>query len=128
MKFLIKAALWLGLLAAVVGLVMALWNWLMPALFTNAQPITYWQALGILVLSKILFGGAPGHWRGRHPHWNNMTAQEREQIRRHFKRRWGAGSDGRFGAHETEDSARCSSYSTSPDLREHKTDERGEKA
>ncbi len=34
----------------------ALWNWLMPALF-GWHVITYWQALGVLVLSKIFFGG-----------------------------------------------------------------------
>lgn len=34
----------------------ALWNWLMPEIF-NLGEITYWQGMGILVLSKILFGG-----------------------------------------------------------------------
>ena len=33
-----------------------LWNWLMPAMF-GLQTVTFWQALGLLVLSKILFGG-----------------------------------------------------------------------
>src|SRR5690606_39508079 len=49
-----------------------LWNWLMPDLFGVPQ-IDFWQALGLLVLSKILFGwkGGPGkpswkeHWRSR---------------------------------------------------------------
>ena len=41
-----------------------LWNWLMPDLF-GLQTITYWQALGILVLAKLIFGmggGCGGAW------------------------------------------------------------------
>jgi len=50
--------------ALFVFVVMQLWNWLMPALF-GLKLITYWQALGLLVLSKILFGGfRGGHGRG----------------------------------------------------------------
>ena len=37
-------------------IVMHLWNWLLPALF-GWREITFWQALGILVLCRILFGG-----------------------------------------------------------------------
>ena len=74
---------------AVLGwLVMALWNWLLPTLFAGAQPVGYWQALGLLLLCKILFGGWRGgrHRRGRngHPRLAGMTAQEREQ----FRSRW----------------------------------------
>jgi hypothetical protein len=36
--------------------VMHLWNWLLPMLFGWRQ-ITFWQALGLLVLCRILFGG-----------------------------------------------------------------------
>lgn len=46
--------------------VMWLWNWLMPVLF-GLHVITFWQALGILVLSKILFSG----FRGR-PGWGGI--------------------------------------------------------
>ncbi len=51
---------------AVVGLailfgfiIMWLWNWLMPELFGFAA-ITYWQAVGIFILFKILLGGCGG--------------------------------------------------------------------
>ena len=37
-------------------IIMWLWNWLMPDLFGLAT-ITYWQAVGIFILLKILFGG-----------------------------------------------------------------------
>ena len=41
-------------------LVQLLWNWLMPTLF-SLKAITYWQAFGIVVLAKILFGGFSPH-------------------------------------------------------------------
>lgn len=45
------------IIAGVIGLaVKLLWNWLMPELF-GLNKITYWQGAGILVLSRILFGG-----------------------------------------------------------------------
>lgn len=78
---------------AVVGwVVMLLWNWLLPALFTGAQPVSYWQALGILLLSKMLFGGfrCGGHerWREHRQRWESMTPEEREQLKSRFKSRW----------------------------------------
>ncbi|MDR1936143.1 MAG: hypothetical protein LBS49_11310 [Candidatus Accumulibacter sp.] len=85
-------------IAVLGGLVMLLWNWLMPALFTGLGSIDYWQALGILLLCKILFGGR-GHWRGHHPRWDSMSAEEREQLKRHFGRH----GERRFGFHGDED-------------------------
>jgi len=35
--------------------VMLLWNWLMPAIF-GLGAITYWQAFGLVVLAKLIFG------------------------------------------------------------------------
>ncbi len=71
-------------IAVLGGVIMLLWNWLMPALFEGAHSIGYLQALGILVLSKILFGGlrghgCPGRWR-RHHHWHHMSPEEREKF------------------------------------------------
>jgi hypothetical protein len=65
-------------------LVQALWNWLMPGLF-SLKAITYWQAFGIVILAKILFGGVAQHHPGRHyRHWM-----------RHHKRwkDWNGGDD-----------------------------------
>ncbi|HEY5994503.1 MAG TPA: hypothetical protein VIU46_07890 [Gallionellaceae bacterium] len=72
-------------IAALGYVVMLLWNWLLPALFEGAHEISYLQALGVLLLSKILFGGmrghgCPGRWRHRHHHWENMTPEEREKF------------------------------------------------
>jgi hypothetical protein len=44
------------ILLGVTWIVMALWNCLLPDIL-GVKSITYWQAMGILILSKILFGG-----------------------------------------------------------------------
>ena len=55
MKGVLKVILGIALLVAIVGfLVQFLWNHLMPEIF-NLPFITIWQALGLLLLSKILF-------------------------------------------------------------------------
>jgi hypothetical protein len=96
LKCLVGIPLWIALIAAVIWLVMALWNWLMPALFMGARPIDYWQALGLVVLCKILFGHGPGRWGGRR-RWERMTAdmtpEEREQFKSRFGRRCGGPED-----------------------------------
>jgi hypothetical protein len=84
-----------GLLAISIGgfVVMGLWNWLMPAIFAW-RPINFWQALGLLVLSRILFGGFRGgrgmHWRGRMAErLERMTPEERERFREGMRARCG---------------------------------------
>ena len=54
LKFFVFAVLAVVVLSIVV---MSLWNWLMPAIF-GSRLITFWQALGLLVLARILFGRA----------------------------------------------------------------------
>ena len=84
------------------GIVMLLWNALMPDLF-HLPLINFWQALGLLLLAKILFSGFrggpfPGRWREQaRQRWMNMTPEERER----FKQEWGQRCGGRFpGAEE----------------------------
>ena len=80
------------------NIVMWLWNALMPVIF-HLPIITFPQALGLLVLSKILFssfrGGGPGRFRGGRirEKWMDMTPEEREK----FKQEWGHRHFGRFG-------------------------------
>lgn len=86
-----KSSCWkIGLLvvagiAALGWVVMALWNWLIPTLFVGGREIDYVQAMGLLVLSKILFGcgfRGRGCWKG-HGHarrLENMTPEEREKF------------------------------------------------
>jgi hypothetical protein len=87
----------IALFIAIGGeVVMHLWNWLAPALFGWRQ-INFWQALGLLVLCRILFGGwgGRGHgrdrgkWRrGRDERWAQLTPEEREKFRRGREERW----------------------------------------
>lgn len=82
----------LGLLAVgVFGFfTMSLWNWLMPVVF-GLKMIGFWQALGLLVLARILFGGlrgGPGRHRIREK-WAGMTPEEREKFREGMRHRCG---------------------------------------
>jgi len=71
--------------------VMLLWNAILPKVIGGVTALTYWQAVGLLVLSKILFGGFHGksrpnqggtmHWREK---WRNMSEEDRAQ----FKAKW----------------------------------------
>lgn len=81
------------------GVVMLLWNAALPAAITGVHAITYWQAMGILVLSKILLSGFRGMHRHGHPHhrllernlrekWMQMDPQEREKMRDEWKNEW----------------------------------------
>ena len=80
-------------IAALGAVVMLLWNWLMPELFIGARSIDYCQALGVLVLSKILFGGfrggCHGRWHERRARWESMTPEERAELKGRFHGRWG---------------------------------------
>jgi hypothetical protein len=95
----VKGVAVLAAVAAVLALlslaVMLLWNSLVPELFRGPR-LEYWQALGLLLLSRILFGGLRGrgwhgHWRQRmwRERWESMTPEERERLREHFQRRCG---------------------------------------
>lgn len=95
LKFFLFGVLFVALFALFTYIVMRLWNWLMPALF-GLHVISYWQALGVLVLSKILFGGFRGgprrfgerRWRRRmFERWEQMTPEEREKFRERFRNR-----------------------------------------
>jgi hypothetical protein len=88
-------ALFVALGAQVVHL---LWNWLLPAIF-GLPAITFWQALGILILTRILFGGfgLGGNRRyGRGRRWQQMSDEERDRFRQKMRERYGCevASDG----------------------------------
>jgi hypothetical protein len=78
-------------------IVMHLWNWLLPALF-GWREITFWQALGILVLCRVLFGGLGrgGPFRSSFrrkmgERMDSMTPEERERFRQGVRQRCGFG-------------------------------------
>lgn len=69
----IITAVFFGIITAVVFafvfgyFVMLLWNWLMPVLF-HLGTINFWQAFGIALLSRLLFGSFGGHHGGKRYH------------------------------------------------------------
>lgn len=90
--------------AAIVGMavfiaiggevVMLLWNWLAPALFGWPE-ITFWQAIGLLAICRILFGGigpinatSSATRRRMFQRWEQMTPEERERFRQGLHGRW----------------------------------------
>ena len=92
----IPGMLLVGMVAvAVLGVVVQqLWNWLIPGI-VGLRVITFWQAVGLLVLTKILFGGFHGRrgglqWRHRMAErWEKMTPEEREKFAQGMRGRCG---------------------------------------
>ena len=84
------------------GVVMLLWNAILPRVL-GVNPLTFWEAVGLLVLSKILFGGfggmrkwdksrrhgRPGRSRraGWREKWMNMSDEERQEFKAKWKER-----------------------------------------
>src|SRR5260221_11109954 len=73
-----------------------LWNHLLVSLF-HFPLISFWQALGLMILGRLLFGGfrgrpGGGHWR-RHMmmRWEQMTPEQRKKFREGMRSRWGQG-------------------------------------
>jgi len=94
LKFPLLALLFVAMLAGLGFVVMSLWNWLMPALF-GLKLIGYWQAVGLLILSKILLGGLRrtggrgGHrLHGMRGRWKQRTPEEREKFRQDLRACW----------------------------------------
>jgi hypothetical protein len=86
----IKIVLIVVVASAVLGFVVkSLWNVLMPPIF-GWNTITFWQGLGLFLLSKILFGGFHRHggggrnrWRQQmKDRWEHMTPEDREKFRK----------------------------------------------
>ncbi len=77
-RFFFQKFFFVLIIVAVISLVVfLLWNWLMPAIFQLPE-INYWQAIGILILSKILFLGI-----GKHDHRNHF--RDREYWKKKFE-------------------------------------------
>ncbi|MGA2598643.1 MAG: hypothetical protein ABSH09_16830 [Bryobacteraceae bacterium] len=97
-RFVLFGILFIG----VVGLlIFGLWNALIPAIL-GLPKIGFWQALGLFILSRVLFGRFGGHWgskmggprfaRG----WNRLTPEERQR----FREAMGSRCPSRFGEGE----------------------------
>jgi len=84
-------------LFAVSAIVMLLWNSIIPSIST-LLPISYWQAMGLFLLCRILFGGFRfrQHHNRMHRHFENhgfkdrfmdMTDEEKQQFKNQWKQR-----------------------------------------
>jgi hypothetical protein len=82
----------LFVLAAVIIfplVIMLVWNAIMPGIFGLGE-VNFWEALGLLVLGKLLFSGFGfrkgyyghrGHWRSHwHSKWERMTPEEEKTF------------------------------------------------
>ena len=74
--------------------VMSLWNGLLPPIF-GIKTIHFWQAMGLLLLARILFGGFShrhghnwGHRRRMLQKWERMTPEERAKFKEGVRGRW----------------------------------------
>lgn len=95
LKMVLLGAIAIGVLGLITQL---LWNWLVPALFGGTM-ITIWQALGLLLLSKILLwplgkrhyrsSYRGSYWREK---WSKMTEEEKAQFRNKMKEKCGWGN------------------------------------
>ena len=89
-------ALFILIVAAGFGqAVLQLWNWLMPSVF-GLHVITYWQAVGLLCLGWILFGGPRG-WMGHRMSWRHRMAARWEQMTPEEREKFRTGMRGRCG-------------------------------
>ena len=98
----LKIAMWTAACVLFVFLfgyiTMTLWNWIVPEVF-NGPVLNFWQALGLLVLSKILFGGFGGKgcygghgrssWKQKYyEKLSHMTPEERERFKARMNEKW----------------------------------------
>ena len=98
-KFLLFPLVAAGIALLLGGVVQYLWNAILPAVI-GVGALTFWQALGLLVLCRLLFGGfggrGKGGWGGRHSsgppahlrqRWMQMSDEERSQFREEWRQR-----------------------------------------
>ncbi len=76
------AILGAGLIVLMGFVIMWLWNWLMPMIF-NLPQLNYWQAVGVFILSKIIFGGFGGGSSNESGH--KSKKRKKDTIRGHIK-------------------------------------------
>lgn len=84
----LTAAAFLSIISFVV---MQLWNNLLPGIL-HVSTVTFWQAMGIFILCKILFGfgkggrmGAPWMRRRMEERFKNMSPEEKELFKAKLK-------------------------------------------
>lgn len=94
-------AVLMGIFAFLFGyFVMLLWNWLMPEIF-GLGLITYWQAFGIIILAKLLFGAFNKGYK--------ESKKEEEKGKVHFKN-WIYNGTTPWKTHKEEKKDKCSKW------------------
>lgn len=80
-------------ISGLAAIVMLLWNAILPDLF-QVGALSFWQALGLLILCKILFGGFHGSGkrtcgprRRFREKWKNMDTDEKQKFKDTWKNR-----------------------------------------
>jgi hypothetical protein len=99
-KFYFVPFIILAVIALLSAIVMLLWNNVLVEV-VNVKQISYWQAAGLFILSKILFTsfrpGPPGGFRRGGPPWRNklmnLSDQERDQFRKEWEQRKSSSHD-----------------------------------
>ena len=93
----IKTVVFVAAFLLVMGtVVMALWNWLMPSIF-NLPPLDLGQAIGLLLLARVLSGGfrlglmgSKEDWAQKKEMWekfSNMPPEERRKWKEDLRER-----------------------------------------
>ena len=93
-KFYFVPFIIIGVIGILSAIVMLLWNNVLVDV-VNVKQITYWQAAGLFILSKILFTsfrpGPPGGFRRGGPPWRNklmnLSDEEKDQFRKEWEQR-----------------------------------------
>lgn len=106
----------IAIFAGIIAIVMLLWNALIPSII-GWSAINYWQAAGLMVLSRLLFGGFGRHWHG-HRGWHHhkghkhlhekLQGMSREEKREYIRQRMAGfgGWDGDERPSDTENAER----------------------
>ena len=84
-----------GLMVALVWVVMLIWNAILPDVI-GVREVNYWQMLGIIFISRLLFGGSKfgskNHKSKKRSQWKekfkNMTDEEKEAFKSEWRSRW----------------------------------------
>ena len=81
------AIAWVAIIFLLTWVFMLLWNNILPTII-GVKTISYWQSMGILALSKILFTGFHGGHRHRFNRRDNLNHEERVKLREEWKKRF----------------------------------------
>jgi len=90
LRFLKFIPIALAILAVISLIVMLLWNALIPDIFKGPS-LTYFQAIGLFILTKILFVLGPGnrsHFKGRHEYWRKRMEEKWEKMTPEEREKW----------------------------------------